>query len=231
MDSRVVVGLLRCAVPPCLPKSALSRGVQHSSPLVRHAMLCLLARALDTIAALLTDIAAAAAAAEPVGAARWQELGRGVQAAVRAALPDPQPVLALFTALERGQQQQQQNAPASAKAAAKAVAAGAAGPAEEEEPELNLEGVQEEQPEADEDEEILSARGNGDVGQEDQAAGQQAQGLAGANEAMVSAVLRVLCGWQRALPAALAEAKVDAERLLPLVGGAGLACGALGWFL
>ena len=98
--------LLRCVVPPCLPKAALSRGVQHASPLVKHATLTLLQRALDTLAAALRDVRAAEAAAAAAGqqqglAAQWAALGAALRQAARARLPDLQPLLALFAALER----------------------------------------------------------------------------------------------------------------------------------
>ncbi|GAB4818251.1 hypothetical protein N2152v2_005297 [Parachlorella kessleri] len=272
-ESKLMLGLLRCALPPCLPKAALSRGVQRSSTLVRHTTLCLLARVLDTAAALLRDVAAAerqlavdsrllqsrsaaglpcrggGGSVRPLAGSRaqlrWAELGLAIQTAVRTGLPDPQPLLALFSSLQRtgaglgqaakaGSGKDKRTALAAAAEGADTLLAGQAMQhwvVEEEEEEdvvVILSGEVPDKPQggpasADDhgkgtdDTNLAAVEGpphEGDNGVLEQQAGCKS-GLAAANSELLSALLRVLVGWQRSLPGALAESHVDVERLVP----------------
>ncbi|CAL8471989.1 g11531 [Coccomyxa elongata] len=60
MDSGLVTGLMRRIFPACMPKVAVSRGVQHSSPLVRYATLCTLRHMLDAFQLALASASEAA---------------------------------------------------------------------------------------------------------------------------------------------------------------------------
>ncbi|BDA47572.1 probable nucleolar pre-ribosomal-associated protein 1 at C-terminar half [Coccomyxa sp. Obi] len=60
MDSGLVTGLMRRVFPACMPKVAISRGVQHSSPLVRYATLCTLRHMLDAFQLALASAREAA---------------------------------------------------------------------------------------------------------------------------------------------------------------------------
>ena len=98
--------LLRCAVPAGLQRTSLSRGLQHSSALVRYATLSALCNVLRAVHAVLedTDRGAAAASQQPLPAwqrAQWAALPATLRHALRAALPDPQPVVALLAAMEK----------------------------------------------------------------------------------------------------------------------------------
>lgn len=236
-EGRLMLGLLRCVIPPCLPKPALSRGLQHTSLLVRHGTLCLLARALEATSALLGDIQAAsrAAAGDAVATASaaadtWCQVEAAVRSAVRGALPDPQPVLALYTSLEAGSGGVG-SCTAAAPAAVGTLKGAAADPVLDmgEGSLMNVQGLEV-------DEGVQEGKGRqgveggsstpgGEHSEQEglkgrtEAPNPRKEGLASANPALLSAVLRVLCGWQRALPGALPESNVDVERLVPQVRG------------
>jgi hypothetical protein len=112
----VIHTLARCITPPCLPRAALSRGLQHANVLVRWASLQLVAGALAVLDSVLEGIGAgsgsgtgrvggAAAAIRDDGQREaleastgcLAEVALGVEGAVRRALPDPQTLVALLT--------------------------------------------------------------------------------------------------------------------------------------
>jgi len=153
-------------MPPALTRAALSRGVQHSNAIVRHATLCLLCHVLSRLQSFLADLSAALKMVDvqeqkggdhsrQSAVQQWRTLAQHGQLAARAFLPDVQPVLAQLSSIEKDVK---------------------ASVAEE------------------------SERGEGN----------------GASTLLLSATLGALCRWQRCLPAALLEANVDAEKLVPV---------------
>jgi nucleolar pre-ribosomal-associated protein 1 len=187
--------LLRCCFPPCLSKAALSRGLQHSGALVRHGTLSLLISCLSALQAVLQDCAAAAqlAAAQKQQQQQgrqdsqgWLALAEWLRAGVRRLLPDPTLLLALLVAAEK-EGWEAGEAPGSVVSATARFWCFM--------PEFY----------------VVSGFPHHTVCPP----GSSPPAAPAANELQLSAVLRALLLWQRTLPAALAEAHVDAARLLP----------------
>lgn len=192
---------LRCR--HCLPVQALlSRGVQHSSALVRYATLALLRQMLIVLGSVLADIHAAASAASrqssPNGEA-WRAFQRRIVAAVRGHLPDPQALLAVHNTLEA--QLQATHQPATA------VSSGA-------EPPNSIPREGRAHPDADMD------RTEAHEAAEAVASFEALEGDGGtlsAAQLSMCHLLWLLGAYQRHLPQAMADTHFDPSRLMPQV--------------
>lgn len=183
---------LRCALPPSLPRAALSRGVQHGNALVRHAVLCLLGHMLTALGGVVTSAAEATAAlppsASPTLHSQWSHLSSSIQHAARAALPDLQPILAqLSVASGTAKGTQKTTLPTSKKERATGA-------------ENNVKNV--------ESEDVA-------VEQEDDEEMVEGESIKGINTALFSATMHVLRLWRVCLPASFPESNIDVEKLIP----------------
>ena len=106
------LAVVRAAVPPSLTKAGLTRGLQHTTGLVRHATLCLLLQVLRAIRGRVARLEEAARSA-PAGRLRrvahandaddaddagFTALAEQARRAALAVLPDPQALLAVHAA-------------------------------------------------------------------------------------------------------------------------------------
>jgi hypothetical protein len=208
LSSRSMQAVLRCALPLSLPRSALSRGVQHSNALVRHAMLCLLANMLSVLQSLLEALQQAAAAL-PLSSCvlvrqEWRNVESAIQQTSRACLPDLQPILAQLSAALKPSQKNSSATPISdtkneeQKGKISAM-------------EIDVDTMNIVMPESDDDKE--EEEGLHIDGAEDIVEGLEKK--ASLNTALFSAILHVLQRWRRCLPISFAENNVDVEKLVP----------------
>eukprot|EP00850_Spirogloea_muscicola_P020515 SM000218S06611 [mRNA] locus=s218:127502:138890:- [translate_table: standard] len=224
-DSDTSWGIVNRIVPPALPKAALSRGLQHQSPLVKYACLSVLLQILQAIRKLLDQVRQRSSLASPspqqgqamdqgtvnrgglsrTDAAAWLQLDRELGNCFRAALPDPQVLLGLHAALDKV---------GGASQDADQIRAGA-----------------ESEPAASINETIDREEGDGSLVEDPEAdaedAGQQLSSLLSNVDSESGDVattgthllrlklLQVLGAYQRALPEALAECRFDPLKLLP----------------
>eukprot|EP00850_Spirogloea_muscicola_P013516 SM000092S24484 [mRNA] locus=s92:216805:228431:+ [translate_table: standard] len=224
-DSDTSWGLVNRIVPPALPKAALSRGLQHQSPLVKYACLGVLLQILQAIRKLFDHVHQRSSLASPPpqrgqamdqgtvsrdghsrkDAAAWLQLERELGNCFRAALPDPQVLLGLHAALEKvgGASQDADQVKAGAKSE---PAASITESMDHEEGDGSLV----EDPEVDADNagrQLSSLPSNVDPESGDVASK--------GTHLLRLKLLQVLGAYQRALPEALAECRFDPLKLLP----------------
>jgi hypothetical protein len=103
MKSKALQGLLHCVFPVCVPRTALSRGLQHSSSLVQLSVLELLVAVISLAGAVIKEANEAASIVQgsdidqaELRSALWRDLAAAFVARAQASLPDPQPMLALL---------------------------------------------------------------------------------------------------------------------------------------
>ena len=195
LSGRSMQGALRCALPPSLPRAALSRGVQHGNALVRHSMLCLLGHMLTCLETLFDEATAAATAAAASNVRdQWDEFNSALQHVARAALPDLQPILAQLAAAVSGKQQSSFPPPA---AVGGLLPTSIPSKQEDLEPFVNTIEV----------EEAI------EVVVVEELHNEASENASGFNSALFSATMHVLQLWRRCLPTSLAESNVDVEKI------------------
>lgn len=166
---------------------------------VRYGTLGLLLSAMSALDAVLQDCSAAAQSAATAGAAGterrqgWLALHRWLQQAARQQLPDPTLLLALLAAAEK---EGWETGEGSGLVWFQAIMRQAAGG-------MVYTGS------------LACSRVLQPVAKTQQLRSLSSSSYVAANELQLTAVLRLLLLWQRLLPAALAEANVDADRLMP----------------
>lgn len=176
MEAAVVRNMLKRCLPSGLSKASLSRGVQHASPAVQYATLCMMASMLEALAPVLQALESAAGKQVPAASgtsSSWGSLLQQLQAAIRSKVPDVQTLVALQAGLDKGT--------AGAAAAGKGDAAGSA------------------------------EQGDADQHQEDSAADDPQE----RREQQQLQLLHVLALYQRWLPEAAADARMDPAKFLP----------------
>jgi len=208
LSSRSMQAVLRCGLPLSLPRSALSRGVQHSNALVRHAVLCLLANMLSVLQNLLEEVQRAAAALPSSSSVlvhqEWKNVEIAIQQTSRASLPDLQPIIAqLSAALKPSQKKNSATNISGTKNEKKKAKASAM--------EIDLDTINIILPESDDEKE--EEEGLQVDGEEDIVEGSEKE--ASLNTALFSATVHVLQRWRRCLPTSFAESNIDAEKLVP----------------
>ncbi|KAL4518589.1 hypothetical protein Ndes2437B_g00681 [Nannochloris sp. 'desiccata'] len=208
LSSRSMQAVLRCAFPLTLQRSALSRGVQHSNALVRHAVLCLLSNMLSVLQSILEEVQKAAAAL-PLSSVlvqqEWNSLVSAIQQTARACLPDLQPILAQLSAAVNPSQKNNTGVTfiSDTNTDKKKGRVSAM--------EIELDTINIVLPESDDDsgeEEALQVAGAAEIGE---GSGKKAS----LNTALFSATMHVLQRWRRSIPISFAESNVDAEKLVP----------------
>ncbi len=212
LSARSMQAVLRCALPLALPRSALSRGVQHSNALVRHAVLCLLANMLGALHSLLEAVHEAQAAIPSSSLStsgvseQWKALESGIQQTARTCLPDLQPVLAQLSAVLNPSKNNNNNA-AEGFSKKKGKAASSM--------EIEMDTINIVMPESDNDEKEEEKDAGKDILGEDDESGSAGKKAASLNTALFSATMHVLQRWKRCLPISFAESNVDVEKLVP----------------
>jgi Ribosome 60S biogenesis N-terminal len=231
LSAQSMQAMLRCALPLTLPRSALSRGVQHSNALVRHTVLCLIANMLSVLQSLLKEVHQAVAAISSMSSSsssksnssitlvlqEWRNLETAIQQTARACLPDLQPILAQLSAAlnpssfsSLSQKNNGSRGGGSKKNGKASVLA-----TEMETDTINIVMPESEDEEVLVDKQLTEEEDGEHIDLDNNSKNAAAEEKSALNTALFSATMHVLQRWRRCLPISFAESNVDAEKLVP----------------